>query len=129
MPSKIRIFFQLSWLSQEAVCAFPHCLSILLVIHSISIASEPQQLPSLWLYKVCAGAKTGVPREESEATPVLRDPECCTKFVWLKPQGRFGQAAQLAAARVLSLEETSLAKEARRFSQGSFSPLPLCAQL
>lgn len=133
MPSKIRIFFQLSWLSQEAVCAFPHCLSILLVMHSISIASEPQQLPSLWLYKVCAGATTLVVHWCSQGREwsytCAQRPWVLYKICLAQAPGWFGQAAQLAAARVLSLEETSLAKEARRFSQGSFSPLPLCAQL
>lgn len=88
------------------VCAFPHSLSI--------APSEPQPFPSLWLYKVCARATTlqhfGASRGESEAIPVLRDPHCSTKFVWLKPQSKFWQAAQLAAARILRLEETSPAR-------------------
>lgn len=51
------------------VCAFPHSLSI--------APSEPKPFPSLWLYKVCAGATAlqhfGASRGESEAIPVLRE--------------------------------------------------------
>lgn len=112
MPFKIRVFFQLHWLPQEAIlCVLSR---ILLVLHHPSQSHFLHCGSTRYVLELQLFSTLVLPGERVKLYLCSeKDPHCSTKYVWLKPQSRFWQAAQLAAARVLSLEETSPAKEAR----------------